>query len=106
MKESCNTARFNLLESIVNLKDLSNLSGYEKIGESINKFSEDESWRVRFIISKFIPELLELSNKIKNNNDIRIIILRVYIKLLQDPEGEVRSMESKKLNVTSESLGK
>ena len=47
---------------------------------------------MRLIIAKFIPELLELSNKIKNNNDIRIIILRVYIKLLQDPEGEVRSM--------------
>ena len=57
---------------------------------------------MRLIIAKFIPELLELSNKIKNNNDIRIIILRVYIKFLRDPEGEVRAMASKKLDVTSE----
>ena len=61
---------------------------------------------MRLIIAKFIPELLELSNKIKNNNDIRIIILRVYIKLLQDPEGEVRNISSKKLDVTSEYMGK
>ncbi len=35
MKESCDTARFNLVESIVNLKDLTNLSGYEKLIENL-----------------------------------------------------------------------
>ena len=107
MKESCDSARFNLVEAITNLNELSNLSGYEDfIGESITKFSEDESWRVRLMLAKFIPEILDLSNKIKNNNEIKNIILKSFIKLLQDPEGEVRSMACKKLDVVSEYLGK
>ena len=108
MKESCDSSRFNLVEAIANLKELTNLSGYETfIAESITKFSEDESWRVRLMLAKFVPEILELSTKIQNNyNEIKNIILKAYIKLLQDPEGEVRSMACKNLDVASEYLGK
>ena len=108
MKESCDSSRFNLVEAIANLKELTNLSGYESfIAESITKFSEDESWRVRLMLAKFVPEILELSTKIQNNySEIKNIILKAYIKLLQDPEGEVRSMACKNLDVASEYLGK
>ena len=108
MKESCDSSRFNLVEAIANLKELTNLTGYETfIAESITKFSEDESWRVRLMLAKFVPEILELSTKIQNNyNEIKNIILKAYIKLLQDPEGEVRSMACKNLDVASEYLGK
>jgi serine/threonine-protein phosphatase 2A regulatory subunit A len=107
MKESCDSARFNLVEAIANLKELSSLSGYESfIADSLTKFSEDESWRVRLMLAKFVPEILELSTKIQNNNEIKNIILKSYIKLLQDPEGEVRSMACKNLDVASEYLGK
>jgi serine/threonine-protein phosphatase 2A regulatory subunit A len=108
MKESCDSSRFNLVEAIANLKELTNLSGYETfIADSITKFSEDESWRVRLMLAKFVPEILELSTKIQNNyNEIKNIILKAYIKLLQDPEGEVRSMACKNLDVASEYLGK
>ena len=108
MKESCDSSRFNLVEAIANLKELTNLSGYETfIAESITKFSEDESWRVRLMLAKFVPEILELSTKIQNNySEIKNIILKAYIKLLQDPEGEVRSMACKNLDVASEYLGK
>ena len=48
MKESCDAVRFNLVEALGNLKDKSKLDGFESfIGETITKFSEDESWRVR-----------------------------------------------------------
>ena len=108
MKESCDSSRFNLVEAVANLKELQNLSGYEKfIAESITKFSEDESWRVRLMLAKFIPEILELSTKIeKNYSEIKNVILKAYIKLLQDPEGEVRSMACKNLDDASEYLGK
>ena len=107
MKENLDSVRFNLVEAIACLKNLSNLSGYESfIGESIKNFSEDESWRVRLMLSKFIPEIIELSNKIKNNVEIKAIILKAFIKLLQDSEGEVRSMACKQLDVVSENLAK
>ena len=108
MKESCDSSRFNLVEAVANLKELQNLSGYEKfIAESITKFSEDESWRVRLMLAKFVPEILELSTKIeKNCSEIKNVILKAYIKLLQDPEGEVRSMACKNLDDASEYLGK
>jgi serine/threonine-protein phosphatase 2A regulatory subunit A len=108
MKESCDSSRFNLVEAIANLKELSDLSGYENfIAESITKFSEDESWRVRLMLAKFVPEILELSTKIeKNYSEIKNVILKAYIKLLQDPEGEVRSMACSNLDDASEYLGK
>ena len=106
MKDSWDSARFNLVDAVANLKDLQNLSGYENfIEESIKKFSEDESWRVRLMLAKNIQEILELSTTIKSN-EIKNIILEAYIKLLQDPEGEVRSMACKKLDIASEYLGK
>ena len=107
MKENLDSVRFNLVEAIASLKNLSNLSGYESfIGESIKNFSEDESWRVRLMLAKFMPEIIELSNKIKNNIEIKAIILKAFIKLLQDSEGEVRSMACKQLDVVSENLAK
>ena len=107
MKENLDSVRFNLVEAVVNLKELSNLSGYENfIGEAINNFSEDESWRVRLMLAKFMPNILELSSKIKNSSEIKSIILKSYIKLLQDSEGEVRSMACKQLDAISEYLGK
>jgi len=48
MNEKCDAVRFNLVRALGNLKEKSKLDGYESfIGETITKFSEDESWRVR-----------------------------------------------------------
>ena len=105
-KENLDSIRFNLVEAVANLKELSNLSGYEDfIGESITNFSQDESWRVRLMLAKNLSEILELSNKIQNK-EINGIILKAYIKLLQDSEGEVRSMACKKLDIAAEYLSK
>jgi serine/threonine-protein phosphatase 2A regulatory subunit A len=107
MKDKLDSVRFNLVDAVSNLKELSSLSGYESfIGESITSFSQDESWRVRLMLAKNISEILELSSKIQNNSEIKNIILKAYIKLLQDEEGEVRSMACKNLDVAAEYLGK
>ena len=106
-EESCDSVRFNLVEAITNLKNLSNLTGYENfISESIVSFSHDESWRVRLMLAKYMEELLILSSTITNNSEINNNLLKSYIKLLQDSEGEVRSMACKKLDIVSEYLGK
>lgn len=108
LKEKLDAVRFNLVEAIGKLKDKSKLEGYENfIGEAINTFSEDESWRVRLMLAKYIEDIIELSGKIQNNYpEIKNIILKVYLKLLQDPEGEVRSMACQKLDDASEFLCK
>jgi serine/threonine-protein phosphatase 2A regulatory subunit A len=59
------------------------------------------------MLAKFVPEILELSTKIeKNYSEIKNVILKAYTKLLQDPEGEVRSMACNNLDDASEYLGK
>jgi len=106
MKEECDAVRFNLVQALANLKDKTKLDGYENfIGENITKFSEDESWRVRLMLAKYIEEILELINIIKNNYpEIKNIILKAFLKLIQDQEGEVRSMACQKLDGVSEFL--
>ena len=107
IKDKLDSVRFNLVNAVSNLKELSSLTGYESfIGESITSFSQDESWRVRLMLAKNISEILELSSKFQNNSEIKGIILKAYIKLLQDEEGEVRSMACKNLDVAAEYLGK
>ena len=108
MKESCDAVRFKLVEALGNLKEKEQLDGYENfIGENIVKFSEDESWRVRLMLAKHIEEILELINIIQNNYpEIKNIILKSFLKLLQDKEGEVRSMACQRLDDVSESLYK
>ena len=108
MNESCDAVRFNLVQALGNLKDKSKLDGYENfIGENITKFSEDESWRVRLMLAKNIEGILELINLIqKNYPEIKTIILKAFLKLLQDNEGEVRSMACSKLDDVGEALCK
>ena len=108
MKESCDAVRFNLVNAIGNLKDISKLDGYETfIGEAITKFCEDESWRVRLMLAKDIEGILELNNKIqKTYPEIKNIILDAFLKLIQDPEGEVRSMACQRLDDVGEALSK
>ena len=108
MKETCDAVRLNLVQAIGNLKDKSKLDGYESfIAENITKFSEDESWRVRLMLAKNIEGILELINLIqKNYPEIKNIILKAFLKLLKDQEGEVRSMACLKLDVVGEALCK
>ena len=108
MNDKCDAGRFNLVQALGKLKEKSKLEGYENfIGETITKFSEDESWRVRLMLAKYIEEILEPANKIQNSYpEIKNIILKAFLKLLQDTEGEVRSMACEKLEDASEYLCK
>ena len=110
LEEKCDAVRFNLVEALSNLKEKekNKLEGYDNfIGEKINKFTDDESWRVRLMVAKYIPDLFELIKKVTENNantELKNIILKSYLKLLQDKEGEVRSMACDKLEEAAEFL--
>ena len=110
MEEKCDAVRFNLVEALGNLKEKEKNKleeGYETfVIDKINKFSDDESWRVRLMLSKFIPDIFDLVKKINDDNksQIKIITLKAYLKLLQDKEGEVRSMACDKLEEAAEFL--
>lgn len=108
LKEKYDSVRFNLVEALVSLRSFQNLSGYESfIGETINILKDDESWRVRLMLSKFIPEILELSSLIQEDyKEIKGIILKSFLKLLQDKEGEVRSKSCQNLEKVAEVYGK
>ena len=59
------------------------------------------------MLAKFIPDIFEVVKKIsegKNNSEIKKIVLKAYLKLLQDKEGEVRSMACEKLEEAAEFL--
>jgi serine/threonine-protein phosphatase 2A regulatory subunit A len=59
------------------------------------------------MLAKDIEGILELINKIQNNYpEIKNIILNAFLKLIQDPEGEVRSMACQKLEDVGEVLYK
>jgi len=59
------------------------------------------------MLAKHIEEIIELINKIQSNYpEIKNIILKAFLKLLQDVEGEVRSMACQKLDDISEYLCK
>ena len=110
MEEKCDAVRFNLVEAIGYLKEKekSKLEAYQDfIGEKINNCCEDESWRVRFMLAKYIVDLFELVKKISegnNNSEIKKTVLKAYLKLLQDKEGEVRSLACEKLEEAAEFL--
>ena len=110
MEEKCDAVRFNLVEAIGYLKEKekSKLEAYQDfIGEKINKFCEDESWRVRLMLAKYIVDIFELVKKISegnNNSEIKKTLLKAYLKLLQDKEGEVRSLACEKLEEAAEFL--
>ena len=110
MEEKCDAVRFNLVEAIGYLKEKekSKLEAYQDfIGDKINKFCEDESWRVRLMLAKYIVDIFELVKKISegnNNSEIKKTVLKAYLKLLQDKEGEVRSLACEKLEDAAEFL--
>jgi len=107
LKESCDTIRLNLVGALCSLKELAKLEGYDSfVKEVITKFSEDESWRVRLMLAKYIEEVIELANKLQNQGDIKKVISKIILNLLKDDEGEVRSMTCTKLEEISEYLNK
>ena len=107
LKEKCDTVRVKLVEIFYGLEKVKNLSEYDNfVINAINSFASDESWRVRFMLVKLLPEVLNLLNQFQNNKELKTCILKNYYKLIQDKEGEVRGMSCKILENVTENLYK
>ena len=107
LKEKCDSVRVKLVEIFYGLDKVKNLSDYDNfVINAINSFGTDESWRVRFMLVKLLPEVLNLLNQFQNNKELKTCILKNYYKLIQDKEGEVRGMSCKILENVTENLYK
>ena len=106
--EKNDTIRFNLMDSIENLKNVINIMDYgEFLSNIIPKLANDESWRTRLTFSDKLPIICSFGSLIQGNvNDIRNIIINSYAKVIEDPEAEVRTSACKNLERISEILGK
>lgn len=65
----------------------------EQLLQDFIKLAEDESWRVRYMISEKFSDIVEHFNK----NDLNDKILARFISLLKDNEAEVRKSISKQI---------
>ena len=107
LKEKCDSVRVKLVEIFYGLEKVKNLSDYDNfVINAINNFSSDESWRVRFMVVKLLPDVLNVLNQFQNNKELKSCLVKNYYKLIQDKEGEVRSMACKILENVTENLNK
>ena len=89
LKDKNDTIKMDLLNIIISLKGHKYLlSMMDFIYELIPKLSEDQNWRVRLTVINNISEILQFPNIIYQ---FKQIIINIYIKLIEDNEGEIRN---------------
>ena len=108
INEKNDTVRFNLMDSIENLKNVINIMDYGQfLSNVLPKLANDESWRTRLTFSEKLPIVCSFGPLIQNNsNDIKNIIIDSYAKIIEDPEAEVRTSACRNLEMISEVLGR
>ena len=108
INEKNDNVRFNLMDSIENLKNVINIMDYGQfLSNILPKLANDESWRTRLTFSEKLPIVCSFGPLIQNNsNDIKNIIIDSYAKIIEDPEAEVRTSACRNLEMISEVLGR
>ena len=108
INEKNDTVRFNLMDTIENLKNVINIMDYGQfLSNILPKLANDESWRTRLTFSEKLPIVCSFGPLIQNNsNDIKNIIIDSYAKIIEDPEAEVRTSACRNLEMISEVLGR
>ena len=108
INEKNDTVRFNLMDTIENLKNVINIMDYGQfLANVLPKLANDESWRTRLTFSEKLPIVCSFGPLIQNNsNDIKNIIINSYAKVIEDQEAEVRTSACRNLEMISEVLGR
>ena len=108
INEKNDTVRFNLMDTIENLKNVINIMDYGQfLSNVLPKLANDESWRTRLTFSEKLPIVCSFGPLIQNNsNDIKNIIINSYAKIIEDQEAEVRTSACRNLEMISEVLGR
>ena len=89
MKDKNDTVKIDLLNIIISIKNHKELvSMMDFIYELIPKLSEDQNWRVRLTVIDNITEILNFNNI---NYQFKQTVINIYLKLIEDPEAEIRN---------------
>ena len=89
MKDKNDTVKTDLLNIIISIKNHKELvSMMDFIYELIPKLSEDQNWRVRLTVIDNITEILNFNNI---NYQFKQTVINIYLKLIEDPEAEIRN---------------
>ena len=89
MKDKNDTVKIDLLNIIISIKNHKELvSMMDFIYELIPKLSEDQNWRVRLTVIDNIIEILNFNNI---NYQFKQTVINIYLKLIEDPEAEIRN---------------
>ena len=91
IQEESDSIRINLIDSLLSLKTIKNIIEYDFfIQDSIEKLSDDESWRTRLTVAKNFSSLLGFIPLLKNE-DFKIFLIDTLYNLISDDESEVKS---------------
>ena len=89
MEDKNDTVKTDLLNIIISIKNHKELvSMMDFIYELIPKLSEDQNWRVRLTVIDNITEILNFNNI---NYQFKQTVINIYLKLIEDPEAEIRN---------------
>ena len=89
MKDKNDTVKTDLLNIIISIKNHKELvSMMDFIYELIPNLSEDQNWRVRLTVIDNITEILNFNNI---NYQFKQTVINIYLKLIEDPEAEIRN---------------
>ena len=89
MEDKNDTVKTDLLNIIISIKNHKELvSMMDFIYELIPKLSEDQNWRVRLTVIDSITEILNFNNI---NYQFKQTVINIYLKLIEDPEAEIRN---------------
>ena len=91
IQEESDSIRINLIDSIISLKNIKNIFDYIFfIQDSIEKLSDDESWRTRLSVAQKFTSLLSFI-PLLNSNDYKLFLIETLFNLINDDESEVKS---------------
>ena len=104
IKDSNDTVRVPIMDSIVSLKSHPNLNKMQDyIITVINKLSTDESWRVRLTVADKLHEILCFPQLSKS---LKLRAVEIFAVLLTDKEAENRNICCLRLEAIAETIGK
>jgi len=106
IQEESDSIRIYLIDSIISLKNRKNIYDYNFfIQDSIEKLSDDESWRTRLSVAQNFSSLLGFI-PLLNSNEFKSLLIETLFNLINDDESEVKACICNSLESCTKVLSK
>ena len=106
IQEESDSIRIYLIDSIISLKNRKNIYDYNFfIQDSIEKLSDDESWRTRLSVAQNFSSLLGFI-PLLNSNEFKSFLIETLFNLINDDESEVKACICNSLESCTKVLSK